>query len=135
MDRLTPIVAGRIEAPLLKLAGPISFWGGIDWASGRIIDNSHPQVGVAIGKRCLVIPIIIGSGGSSGTLAEVLRRGLGPAGIIIPQLDITFMTGIEVARRLYDTCCPMFVCDAEAIECFPNDGMISVSPDGCWELK
>ena len=42
-ESLVPITPGAVSAKLLRLDAPISFWGGVDWATGRIIDRSHPQ--------------------------------------------------------------------------------------------
>ena len=40
----------------LRLTEPLSFWGGIDPLTGRIIDASHPQVGESIAGKVLRMP-------------------------------------------------------------------------------
>ncbi len=43
------ILDGRADGPVLALSEPLSFWGGVDPATGRIIDVHHP----AHGASCL----------------------------------------------------------------------------------
>lgn len=103
------LVPGRAEAPLARLAEPLSFWGGYDAASGRIIDRWHPD----LGRTCagLVLMMTAGRGSSSGSsvLAEALRRGTGPAAIILAERDPILVTGALVAAELYGTTCPIVV--------------------------
>ena len=42
------LVAGEAAGPLLRLAAPISFWGGVDAGTGRIADPRHPDHGTSI---------------------------------------------------------------------------------------
>ncbi|MBT7613377.1 MAG: DUF126 domain-containing protein, partial [Rhodospirillaceae bacterium] len=101
MMALKSLVEGTASAPVLVLDAPISFWGGIDYLTGLIQDRSHPQNGKSIAGTCLVVSNIRGSGGTPGVLADTLRRGCGPAAIVIGYPDINTMTGIVVANRLY----------------------------------
>ncbi|MGH8873733.1 MAG: hypothetical protein ACRDVM_00550 [Acidimicrobiia bacterium] len=43
-----PLVAGAARGRLLVLHEPLSFWGGLDPATGRIVDRRHPQSGVMV---------------------------------------------------------------------------------------
>lgn len=130
MKPLEPLVGGVVDAPALVLDAPVSFWGGIDYETGRIIDRSHPQCDVLIGGQCLVVSNIRGSGGTPGNLADTLRRGCGPAGIVIGYPDINIMTGIVVAERLYGTACPMFLADAEQRAAFSSGAQVRISQAG-----
>jgi len=129
-EALKPLIAGSIDAPVLVLDAPISFWGGVDYETGRIIDQSHPQTGELVGGRCLVVPNIRGSGGTPGNLADTLRRGCGPAGIVIGYPDINVMTGIVVAQKLYGTACPMFLADDAQRAAFTTGARVVIGQDG-----
>jgi hypothetical protein len=64
MTRLGRFYAvGEAEGPALVLGEPLSFWGGIEAATGRIIDRSHPDLGKCVAGRILVMPS--GRGSSS----------------------------------------------------------------------
>jgi predicted aconitase with swiveling domain len=105
VDRV--LVAGSAEGELLVLEEPVSFWGGVDPTTGRIVDPRHPQVDLLLGGRIMAIPHARGSSGTSSALAELLRTGLGPAGIVLGAMDSMFTVGSLVAARLYGVACPI----------------------------
>jgi len=109
---LTP---GHAHAPALVLSEALSFWGGIDAESGRIIDRSHPDLGAGITGTVLVMPGGRGSSSSSSVLAECLRRGTGPAAIILSRPDPILAVGAIVARTLYGVACPIVVSAIEGL--------------------
>ncbi|MDJ0711079.1 MAG: DUF126 domain-containing protein [Woeseiaceae bacterium] len=85
----------------LYLDEPLSFWGGLDPATGNIVDTHHPQQGESIAGRRLVLPGTRGSTSSTGVLVEALRLGNGPVEIVMPAPDLTVLAAVTVARRLY----------------------------------
>ena len=111
----TRITSGSAEAAVLKLDEPVSFWGGVG-PEGTIIDVHHPQHGATVTGRVLVMRT--GRGSSSGTyvLAELIRLGLAPAGIILTEPDGIIATGALVAAELYDTEVPIAVISASDYE-------------------
>ena len=93
----------------LRLSEPLSFWGGVDPQTGRIIDESHPQVGKSIAGRVLRMPHSRGSSSSPSVLAECLRLGTGPTAIILDRPDPMVTLGTAVARILYGIECTVTV--------------------------
>ena len=134
-QRLTPIIAGAISAPALVLDASISFWGGIDHQTGYVIDETHPQKGAYVGGTCLVVPMIRGSGSTPGALADILRRGCGPAGIVIGYPDINVMAGVTVASQLYGSECPLFHADQEQYAALKTGDMITIEENGQWRRE
>ena len=123
------VTSGAAEGPVLKLSEPVSFWGGIG-PDGRIIDVHHPQHGAEVTGRILVMRS--GRGSSSGTyvLAELLRLGLAPAGIVLTEPDGIIATGALVAAELYDVHMPI-VTVSEADYAMIEDGVtVSIAMDG-----
>lgn len=110
------LAAGHAEGPALVLRAPLSFWGGIDVKTGRIIDRSHPDLGRCVTGTILLMPGGRGSSSSSSVLAECLRRGTGPAGIVLAVPDPILTVGAIVAESLYGIRCPIVVCSTEGIE-------------------
>lgn len=102
--------AGTAEGEALVLAEPLSFWGGVDAATGRIIDQSHPDRGASVAGRVLVMPGGRGSSSASSVLAEAIRRGTGPAAIVLGRPDPILTVGALVADQLYGLQCPVVVC-------------------------
>jgi predicted aconitase with swiveling domain len=108
-------VPGTAEAEALVLAEPLSFWGGIDAATGRVIDRFHPDLGACISGRILVMPGGRGSSSASSILAEGLRLGTAPAAIVLAEPDPILTVGALVAQELYGLSCPIVVCPIDGI--------------------
>jgi predicted aconitase with swiveling domain len=102
---------GEARGEALVLDEPLSFWGGVDPASGRIIDRNHPQHGRSVAGRILVMPSGRGSSSSSSVLAEAVRAGTGPAGIVLREPDGIVALGVLVAAELYGSDVPVVVLD------------------------
>lgn len=97
------------DVPELRLIEPLSFWGGIDPETGRIIDANHPQVGESIAGKILRMPHSRGSSSSPSVLAEALRLGTGPVAIVLEEPDPMVVLGALIARLLYGIECRVTV--------------------------
>ena len=49
------LAPGRAEGAPLRLDEPLSFWGGLDPLTGRIIDRHHPQFGESVAGCVLMM--------------------------------------------------------------------------------
>jgi uncharacterized protein len=101
------LVPGAAAGAPLRLDEPLSFWGGLDSATGSIIDRRHPQRSANVTGRLLMMPAGRGSSGGSAVLAEALRLGTGPAAILLLQRDAIVIFGALVAAELYGRECPV----------------------------
>jgi predicted aconitase with swiveling domain len=103
------LVPGEARGPVLVLSEPLSFWGGLDPATGTIIDVRHPQRGAVLTGTVLVMPRGRGSSSSSSVLAEAIRAGTAPAAIVLTEPDPIIALGAIVARELYGASIPIVV--------------------------
>lgn len=117
VDRV--LVEGVASGEVLALDAPLSIWGGVDAASGRIVEATHPQFGESLAGKIVVLPHGRGSSSSSSVLAEMLRIGTGPAGIVLGEPDSILVIGVLVASRLYGARCPIVLTPNT-----PEDGSI-----------
>ena len=101
------LVPGSAEAEVFVLAEPLSFWGGLDATTGEIIDRWHPQSGAILTGRMLLMESGRGSSSGSSVLAEAIRAGTGPAGIVLLTRDAIVTLGALVAAELYGASCPV----------------------------
>ena len=92
---------GCASGPLMALDEALSFWGGYDPSTGRILDTHHPQAGQSVSGKILVMPSSRGSAGTPAALAESLRRRVGPVGLVLTAVDVNIAVGAMVADRLY----------------------------------
>ena len=114
---MSPVTAfalaeGEASGPVVVWSTPLSFWGGLEAATGRIVDRSHPACGEIVSGTVLAMPSGRGSSSSSSVLAEAIRRGTAPAAIILMTPDPIIAVGSIVAHRLYGKACPVVVCAA-----------------------
>lgn len=107
------LVAGEARGPALVLSEPLSFWGGLDSATGTIVDVHHPQRGAVVTGTVLVMPGGRGSSSSSSVLAEAIRAGTAPAAIVLAEPDPIIVLGAIVARELYGVAVPVLVADRD----------------------
>ncbi|MFC3324220.1 aconitase X swivel domain-containing protein [Mesorhizobium cantuariense] len=127
-------LAGEAEGQALVFSQPLSFWGGVDAETGDITDHSHPGLGQNVAGRILVMPSGRGSSSSSSVLAEAIRRGTAPAGILLERPDPILAVGAIVAEFLYEIRMPLVVCDIAGIA--SGDGiMIGVGEDGAVTVR
>ena len=102
--------AGTANGQPIVLATALSFWGGFDVATGRIIDRSHPSNGELLTGRIVIMPVGRGSSSGSSILAEAIRRGTSPSALILPEPDPILTVGAIVAQKLYGRTIPIVVC-------------------------
>lgn len=105
------LLSGTASGEALVLTEPLSMWGGLDPATGELIDRRHPQSGATVTGRVLVLPAGRGSSSSSSVLAEAIRVGTAPAAIVLGEADDIILLGALVARELYDRVMPVVVAD------------------------
>jgi predicted aconitase with swiveling domain len=103
------LVPGTATGPAVVLEEPLSFWGGFDPATGRLVDPHHPQVGAALAGCVLVMPAGRGASSSSSVLAEAVRAGTAPAAVVLGEPDPIVALGAIVAQELYGTAPPIVV--------------------------
>ena len=116
------LVPGAAWGLVLQLDEPLSFWGGLDSATGAIIDRVHPQRGACVAGRILMMPGGRGSSSGSATLAEALRLGKGPAAILMLERDAIVVVGAMVAAELYGLSCPVALANRQDWEALARRG-------------
>lgn len=114
----------------LVLDEGLSLWGGMDPATGRLIDAHHPQRGASLTGRVVVMPSGRGSSSSASVLAEAVRAGTAPAGIILAEPDLILAIGSAVAEELYGVVVPVCVLPAEELAAIVDGAEVRIGPDG-----
>ncbi len=127
-DRI--LVAGRATGPALVLTEPLSFWGGFNPHNGEIIDIHHPQYQQKVSEHILFIPASRGSAGTPGGIAETLRNGTGPAGIVLGHTDLNIAIGAMVANRLYGLTIPVVEISLDQMQGFTTGDAVAIGPGG-----
>lgn len=87
----------------------LSLWGGMDPATGALIDTHHPQHGASLTGRVVVMPSGRGSSSSASVLAEAVRAKTAPAAFVLEEPDLILAIGSAVAFELYGVFVPVVV--------------------------
>ena len=95
-----PLIEGTAQGPVLRFADPISFWGGVDPATGRVTDPQHHAHGQNIAGTVLVLAATRGSSSSSAVMLELMRGKNAPAALVLAEVDAILALGVVVAREL-----------------------------------
>ncbi|HEY0214296.1 MAG TPA: aconitase X [Paenirhodobacter sp.] len=106
------IIAGRATGRVLAAEQGLSFWGGVDPASARVIDAHHPWTGQDLRGRVLVMPSSRGSCSGSGVLLDLALNGRAPAALIFREAEDVLTLGALVAGTLFDRPIPVLRLDA-----------------------
>lgn len=101
------VIPGQAAGRILALDEGLSFWGGVDPASGCIIDTHHPQAGEVVTGRILMMPTSRGSCSGSGVLLDLILGGRGPAALVFGGAESTLTLGALVADRLFGRALPV----------------------------
>jgi predicted aconitase with swiveling domain len=103
------MIDGSATGTVVVLDEPLSFWGGFDPGTGKVVDRNHPQRGRVLSGHIVVMPSGRGSSSSSSVVAEAVRASTAPAGIILGSPDSIIALGALIARELYGSVLPVVV--------------------------
>ncbi|MGW6405107.1 aconitase X swivel domain-containing protein [Streptomyces sp. NPDC055134] len=92
------IVPGRVEGEALVSHETISGWGGIDPATGTIVERRHELYGVCFTGKVLVFPGAKGSSGWSGFFQSTRLMGTAPLAMVFTHLTTKAALGAIVTR-------------------------------------
>jgi len=92
------IVPGVVEAEALVTHDPISGFGGIDVATGTVIEPRHELFGVCFTGKVLVFPGAKGSSGWSGFFQSTRLLGTAPAAMVFRVITTKAVLGAIVTR-------------------------------------
>ena len=108
------LVAGTAQGEILFTEEGLSFWGGVDPATGCVTDAHHPLHGICLSGRVLMMPSSRGSCSGSGVLLDMALNGRAPAALIFSTAEDVLTLGALVAAEMFDTRIPVMRLDAEA---------------------
>jgi predicted aconitase with swiveling domain len=122
------LVEGPVSGSALVLDEPLSFWGGLDPSTGEIVEANHPQRGEVVTGRILVMPTGRGSSSSATVLAESIRLGTGPAGVVLGEADEIIAIGALVAEALYGVTTAVFVASQDGYAAIHDGDRLALEP-------
>lgn len=109
----TAHVSGTSSGQLLASDLELSFWGGVDHVTGKVIDRSHPLCGQYMKDKVVALPGGRGSCSGSATILELIMNGNGPRALIFERTNEILAVGVFVAEELFGRSIPMLIIGAE----------------------
>lgn len=128
-DNGIAIVPGAAAGPVVVMREPLSFWGGVDPATGIVIDVHHPSHGTSLAGAVVMMPTSRGSCSGSGVLLELALSGCNPAALIFAAPEDTLTLGAIVAAEMFGRRIPVIRLPAEAFAALSSATEAAIAPD------
>jgi predicted aconitase/predicted aconitase with swiveling domain len=101
------VVPGAADGELLHSDVGLSFMGGVDPSTGRVIDTHHPLHGQSVAGKVLALPSGRGSCSGSSTLFELLVNGHAPTALVFRADEPILTLGVILAAELFGISIPV----------------------------
>lgn len=101
------IMGGTAEGRVVATQEALSFWGGVDPATGRVIDVHHPLHGECLTGTVLMMPSSRGSCTGSGVLLDLALTGRAPAALVFCEAEDVLTLGALVAAEMFGRALPV----------------------------
>jgi len=131
-----PVVPGVARGLAVISREALSFWGGLNSATGEVIDRRHDRSGTVVAGKVFVFPSGKGSSTGSAVLLEAIRAGCAPAAIInCDQGDPILALGAIVADALYGRTIPLLALSSEDFNSIGEGDWVEIALDGTLRVK
>ncbi|WP_421414370.1 aconitase X [Agrobacterium tumefaciens] len=110
------ILPGAAEGVVIATTEALSFWGGVDPATGKVIDVHHPLHGVCLTGGVLFMPSSRGSCTGSGVLLDLILTGRAPSALVFCEAEDVLTLGALIASEMFGKPLPVLRLDAENFE-------------------
>ncbi len=101
------ILSGSADGPIIATQEALSFWGGVDPATGRVIDVHHPLHGLCLTGGILMMPSSRGSCTGSGVLLDMALTGRAPAALVFSEAEDVLTLGALIAAEMFGKSLPV----------------------------
>ena len=92
------IYKGSVEAEAIVTKDNISFYGGVDPDTGKVVEVGHELEGQSITGKVLVFPTGKGSTVGSYTLYRMKKNNTAPVAIVNKQIDTIVAVGCIISE-------------------------------------
>ncbi|HMM20692.1 MAG TPA: DUF126 domain-containing protein [Selenomonadales bacterium] len=101
------LIEGNVKAEAIVSSQPFGFFGGVDPATGIVIDKRHELYGQSIKGKVFVYPEGRGSTVGAAIILELTRTGCAPAAIVNAKIETITAAGGLMAKKFYNKDIPM----------------------------
>lgn len=101
------LVKGRAAGSLVISQEPFSFFGGLDFSTGNIVDPRSDVFRENLKDKVFAYPRGKGSSSTAGVILEALRQGVAPKAIINVESEKILAVGVIVAEVVFGWSLPI----------------------------
>jgi predicted aconitase/predicted aconitase with swiveling domain len=101
------VLPGVAAGPVIASSEALSFWGGVDPATARVIDVHHPLCGASLAGSVLMLPTSRGSCSGSGVWLDLALNGRAPAALLLGGPEDTLTLGALAAAEMFGKTTPV----------------------------
>lgn len=123
------ILDGVAGGPVVASQEALSFWGGVDPATGRVIDIHHPLHGVCLTGSVLAMPTSRGSCTGSGVLLDLILGGRAPAALVFREAEDVLTLGALIAAEMFGKPLPVLRLDPASFAALSRARTARIGPD------
>jgi predicted aconitase with swiveling domain len=91
------VAKGTAQGEALVSSDGISFYGGVEPETGKVVEKGHPIEGQSVSGKALVFPTGKGSTVGSYTLYQMKKLGTAPVAIINREIETIIAVGAIIA--------------------------------------
>ena len=127
--RAIRIVPGTAEGRVLASMTGLSFWGGVDPRTARVIDAHHPLHGEEVAGAILMMPTSRGSCSGSGVMLDLALNGRAPAAILFCEVEDIVTLGALIAGELFGCGVPVLCVSKTDFETLAGMGHVAITEE------
>lgn len=120
------ILRGSAEGQVIATTEALSFWGGVDPATGKVIDVHHPLHDESLTGAILFMPTSRGSCTGSGVLLDLILTGRGPAALVFCEAEDVLTLGALIAGEMFGSPMPVVRLDQQSFDKFSGVGKVRI---------
>lgn len=120
------ILRGSAEGRVIATTEALSFWGGVDPATGKVIDVHHPLHDESLTGAILFMPTSRGSCTGSGVLLDLILTGRGPAALVFCEAEDVLTLGALIAGEMFGSTMPVVRLDRQSFDKFTDVGKVRI---------
>lgn len=118
------IVEGNVSGEVLFTETSLSFWGGVNAATGIVQDIHNCLCGENLTDKVLCIPYDRGSCSSSGVMLEMIRQKTNPIAILCIEAEAVLALGPIIGETMYQRSIAMRTVSEEIYKKIKNKSKI-----------
>ena len=122
------ILAGTAAGPTILSNEALSFWGGVDPATGCVIDVHHPLSGTCLTGGILFMPSSRGSCTGSGVLLDMVLSGRAPAALVFSEPEDVLTLGALIAVEMFGKSLPVIRLSSNDFKEISTSRTVSIGP-------